>query len=806
MLVLIPVTFFGTLLLAFVGIGRHGFRQSFVYAATAYTLCLVCVTEIFSIWNLLRLEPLLVFWTGCTVLSVFSLSKYGDWGATRQAVRGAAKMFRASGFEISAIVVILALVLLIAVVAPPNNWESMVYRMTRVVMWMQQGSIAHYPTPNTIQLFQPPLSAWNILHFQILSGGDRFANTIQWVALAGCGVLASLIAKELKQSFPTQILAAVIAVTLPMGLVQGSSTQGNLVMAFWLLAFVVFTFQYFKNPSRVGLVCGGLAFGFTLLSKGTAYAIVPAVAATLWLCGIVRTTGYRCRAKLVCTGMGVVLVALLVNGGHYTRNWDLFGHPLGMERTDYTFANEQVNVFVLMANLVRNAALHWGGPNETLNALTLDTVLRVFGETIDNIPGSTLGKALSEIGIPFSLSEYHTSNLLHFWFLAASLPGILLFRRRGRFDPWTVGLALSVVLGALAFCGILQWEQWNSRYHTPLFMLGAPLGAAFASSLLSREKSEKRWSRVPTAPVRSLLHFIVGRRRSIVAGTFVVMSIPWIICNDLRPLYPVDVWQTQPSSTPSIFARSRTHMYFNSNTGAWPAYAQAIDFLAAQNAETVGLYDRSSNYNYPLWPLLKDRLGQKRRLEYVGVSNITKKLRDIDYAPPFIFSTEGPLSTLVGKAYHVVLKNPLVSILATTKVANEVSEGWKRIINTKNLLIRSHLEVYLDRNEEMGNRLVYVKKRCQPAAGLSAQSHHPSAEPSIFLHVIPADVDDLPDYRRRFEFDNLDFHFNDYRIDLQFGERCIAVRNLPAYNIVGIVTGESIDEGRLWEAAVSFNE
>lgn len=164
-LILLPVTFFGTLLLAFVGIGRHGLRQSFVYAATVYTLCLVCVTETLSIWNLLRLEPLLVFWTGCTVLSVFSLSRYGDWRATKQVVRSASKMFRASRFETSTIVVILALVLLIAVVAPPNNWESMVYHMTRIVIWMQQGSVAHYPTPTTTQLFQPPLFAWNILHF-----------------------------------------------------------------------------------------------------------------------------------------------------------------------------------------------------------------------------------------------------------------------------------------------------------------------------------------------------------------------------------------------------------------------------------------------------------------------------------------------------------------------------------------------------------------------------------------------------------------------------------------------------------------
>jgi len=796
MLVLIPVTFFGTLLLAFVGIGRQGLRQSFVSAATMYTLCLVCATEVFSIWNLLRLEPLLVFWTGCIILSVFSLSRYGDWGATRQAVRWASKMFRVSRFEIAAIVVILATILLIAVVAPPNNWESMVYRMTRVVMWMQQGSIAHYPTPNTTQLYHPPLGEWNILHFQILSGGDRFANTGHWFALTGCGVLASLIAKELKQSFPTQILAAVIAVTLPMGLVGGSSTQSNLVVAFWLLAFVVFTLQYFKNPTSVGLVCGGLAFGFALLSKGTAYALAPPVAATLWLCGIVRTTGYRCRAKLVGVGTGVVLVALLVNGGHYARNWDLWGHPLGpMKKPAHSHMNEQMNVSVLIANLVRNAALHWGVPQETLNALTLDTVRRVFGETIDAIPGSTLGRPLFEVGIPFSLNEYHTGNLLHFWFLAPSLLGILLFGRRVRFDPWTVGLALSVVVGTLTFCGILQWQQWNSRYHTSLFMLGAPCGAIFVARLLSRgEVGEKARPSVSSC-VGSLLHFIVGRRRSWVAGTFVVMSVPWVISNDLRSLYPVGIWQTHPPSAPSIFARSRTHMYFNNNPRVYPAYTQAIDFLAAQNPKEVGLHGDSDDYFYPIWPLLEDRLGRMPRLAYVEVLySAPLILRQSAYAPPFVFSTnDDPASTLEGERYHVVWKSPYVTVLATGKAANEVLEYFKRIINPENLLIRSHLEVYLDRSEKMGNLLVYVKKQCQPAAGLSAQSHPVPAEPRILLRFIPDDVDDLPDHRKQYGFDNWDFHFNDYRTDIQLGERCIAVRNLPAYDIASIHTGAYTD-------------
>ena len=291
-----------------------------------------------------------------------------------------------------------------------------------------------------------------------------------------------------------------------------------------------------------------------------------------------------------------------------------------------------------------------------------------------------------------------------------------------------------------------------------------------------------------------------------VAWTFLVMSIPWVISNDVRPLYPLGIWPIYHTPTPSIFSRSRTHMYFNSYEAGFADYTQAIDFLAAQNPKVVGLLVNSRNpggYPYPIDVLLQERLGQRPRLEYVRVTNVSGKLRDGTHAPPLIFSTSGSLSTFAGERYHVVLNYPSVTVLATTKVANEVWEGWKGVINTKNLLIRSNLEVYLDRNR---NRLVYVKNRCQPATVVSAPSHQLPAEPSIFLHVTPADVDDLPDHRKRYEFENLDFPFNAYRLNIQLGERCIAVRRLPAYAVDLIYTGEHTDEGPLWEARVSFNE
>ena len=67
----------------------------------------------------------------------------------------------------------------------------------------------------------------------------------------------------------------------------------------------------------------------------------------------------------------------------------------------------------------------------------------------------------------------------------------------------------------------------------------------------------------------------------------------------------------------------------------------------------------------------------------------------------------------------------------------------------------------------------------------------------FFLHVVPADLDDLPDARREYGFDNIDFRF-DVR-GVQFEGKCAASVGLPQYAIARITTGQYDGAGRTWE-------
>ena len=97
--------------------------------------------------------------------------------------------------------------------------------------------------------------------------------------------------------------------------------------------------------------------------------------------------------------------------------------------------------------------------------------------------------------------------------------------------------------------------------------------------------------------------------------------------------------------------------------------------------------------------------------------------------------------------------------------------------------VRSAFDVYLHEGT-----LVYVKEPCVRA----------DTEAKFFLHLIPADVADLPDYRKQYGFDNLDFHFRTR--GGMFDGKCLAKVPLLGYGISEIRTGQFVPgEGQVWK-------
>lgn len=574
MLVVLPFISFAIIKLCLMARG-YDYRQAFLGAAVCFGLLLAAATELLSLCSAITPLCLAVFWGTLAACALGSLLP--NWSRLKT------RALRLENPEILVGVgVILATTLLVAVVSPPNNWDSMTYHMARVVHWIQNRSVAHYPTHITRQLYSAPWAEYAIMHLQILSGGDRFANLVQWFAMCGSIIGTSLIAREFGASSRIQGLAAILTATIPMGILQASNTQNDYVVAFWLVCFIYFGKLLVRTPAPfTALACGG-SLGLAILSKGTAYIFAFPFLSWLLLAGL-KTNRHRLVKPIIVAGV----IAISLNAGHYWRNYALWGNPLTTDEDKLT--NDHVTFNATMSNLTRNIATNTWTPFASINELQFQGVKLVHN--LLGIDTDDPATSLSETFAPgmTSRDEDYAGNGLHL-LLALAAIGALALRRK----PLPRSLqqyALSLASGFLLFCMFLKWQPWGTRLQLPLFVLASPLAA------LALPLGNRRWA------VATL------------AAIMLLCSIPWLLGNQSRPL-----WGDR-----SILCAAREALYFAKRPQLQPYYFQAAEHFSNRGScNAIGLVSSNGNtYEYPFWALLGRRLEKMPRIEHINVNNVS---------------------------------------------------------------------------------------------------------------------------------------------------------------------------------------
>ncbi len=615
MLCLLPLAGFAALLLAhrYWSIRRvetASWRRSLLVAGIVWGVLATAIAEILSALHLFGR-----FW----VAALWALASAGALSLFVAERRRASSPVRVEGVSqplpgpdrtlVAGAALLLSLVGLVALVAAPNNWDSMTYHMPRVLHWIQNQSVAHYPTHIVRQLYLNPWSEFAVAQLQMLSGGDHLANLVQWASLIGSVLGVSLIAWELGADRRGQMAAAVIAATLPMGILQGSSTQTDLTVAFWLVCFV-----YGVLESRRGLwswetvLCIGASLGLALLTKATAYLF--AAPFLLWL-GVMWWR--RLGVKAWKPGLLVATIVVAINFGHSARNLSLFGSPLGISQG---VVNRSRSLPALLSNLLRNAAAHATTPSASANRFLEDQVSRchrLLGVDVNDprttwrgsqfhIPGTLSGRRPPDAdeAIYAMFHEDLAGNPVHFLLLLLSI-GLVLARRalRRRKDLWAYGSA--AVAASLLFCWVLKWQPWHSRLHLPLFLLWSPFVAvAFSGALPSR-----------------LLDWL--------CFALLLAALPWGLLNATRPLL----------GEASVFRVARLEQYFTARPELLVPYLGARERLSSHACREVGLVLGPDDAEYPLWVVLKGSPKPPERIEHVEVGNVSGKLRAAGRFSPF---------------------------------------------------------------------------------------------------------------------------------------------------------------------------
>ena len=499
---------------------------------------------------------------------------------------------------------IVIMVGLIALIAPPNTWDSMTYHMSRVAHWIQNKTLAHYPTHILRQLSFTPGAEFVIMNFQILSGGDRFANLVQWFSMLGSVIGVSLIAKQLGADKRGQIFSAVVCATIPMGILQGSSTQNDYVIAFWMVCFVYYILLILKEEmNRSLLLKVGASLGLAIFTKGIAY--IYAFPFLVWF----AFSGFKkLRWNLWKPVLMIIIVALFMNLGYYTRNFDLYDHP-------YPKLHHLTNGLTLpsfISSIVRNMGLHLGTPSKSVNDV-MYRISRLIHKILGVATNDSRTTGCGDFSINFSLHEDSTGNFVHLILIIVSV--VIFFITRQKRKQRDIVYYLATLASAfLLFCFLVKWEPWESRFHLPVFVLFSPV-IAIALSRISNHK---------------VTNFI---------GVFLILtSFPWLYSNDSRPF----VKTFGASEIENIFNTPRIEQYFRNSPCLKDPYMEAVQFIKSKGCSDVGIILGEDDWEYPFFVLLQKDNTRVFRIEHVNVSNISAIKYNIypfnDFNPSAIIS------------------------------------------------------------------------------------------------------------------------------------------------------------------------
>ncbi len=282
-----------------------------------------------------------------------------------------------------------------------------------------------------------------------------------------------------------------------------------------------------------------------------------------------------------------------------------------------------------------------------------------------------------------------------------------------------------------------------------------------------------------------------ARARSVPVVVSVVMSL-WLIWQAGANYYDIRQWLEDGAGyTAKEWTESDVIRYLNANRltgGWWSSDPQALYFHTDIRAGTIAMSLAT----------VKDQLANRDPAEstYVVLFDLSFLFRnyDYDYDDLAALPDVEPVADLEdGAIFRIVA--PSRPNLTAPSGARLADAAYRRVAESIRAgsygapAARSNFDLYLAEGA-----LTYFRQPCTAK----------EVDARFFLHVVPADLADLPSALRRLQwpFENLDFSFSE-RGNLPDGT-CVAVAPLPDYQIARIRTGQYVPgEGHLWDVTFS---
>lgn len=611
-IVLILTSFLSTIAILY--LQESQFRLTFIKTCIIYGCLIVFSTEFLSLSRSLDFIHIASLWFIASLASSLVLwSRYRRLSNNENFKFNFETLDRASQLSILFTIAIVSISLLTALIAPPNNWDSMTYHMPRVMHWIQNRTVAHYPTHNLRQISFLPGAAYIVTHLQILSGSDRFANCVQWLAFVGSIFGVSLITKRLVGE-QAQWISLLLCASIPMAIAQSITTQIDLVTSFWLVSFTYFLLlTNFK--SNLFWITGSL--GLALVTKPT--AIIFSIPLFLVFGLLVFRKSFSQNLGGWKSFLNTVGICSIVGFGSLTlpiwnwvRNAQTLGQFLGIDtgtRSELHSLPEFLSVFL------KNLSLNLPIPglrqviifiHEHILKIDVNKSALTFGDPV--ISFST--EKTSPLNLLFPMEDT-VANPIHLILGVISVLYLLnvCFRRRNQKIAYLLFLLSAIVTDYLLYCYLLKWQPWGNRLLLPLFILQTPIISYYFICHLSVKYNKLSIKLVGIIGIIAILYTLTPIR---------------------HPLIPLPNWSSYLSSqqSESIVLLPRQQIYFSGSLKYLDfTYRKIVNTVVDRDhCHTIGLISGDDDWEYPLWVLFNEKTSGDFRLKHVNVKNESAKL------------------------------------------------------------------------------------------------------------------------------------------------------------------------------------
>lgn len=576
----------------------NNFKELILYTALIFSAFIVLITETLSLFKSLNLISLASIWSLFAIVSIVLLIK--DKKVIKEAITKIKKsiieyiksmiIYEKALFFI----VVFGLLLLFfqGIIYPPNNWDSLTYHMSRIMFWLGNESLNHFPTHILRHLYQPPFTEYVILNVNLLNGNDYFSNSVQWsfLVLSIISLWAVLDYFEIQRRY--KLLAAFLIITIPSVQLQASTTKNDIVCSFFIITVTYFCLKTYHELKFKNFIFLGISIGLALLTKGTAYIFLAPILflfSVFILYKLIKTKEYQ----IFLHGFLIVIIVLLINLGHYSRNYKINNSILNIDETEgKMYSNVNINGNLIFSNLLKNVGLHIGYPFQKKYDSWLRESHKNNSINIDNPDINYLGMQYQGPK-ENETNEDLIPNSTHIVLIFLSVLFLLFKIIKLKINIKELMVLFVLVIQIAFFVGYLKWQPWHTRLHIPIFIFSVLI-------IILASKHIKRFIYIIIVCLPLLLYQFYFN----------------FVFNNLRPIIK------NTNYTKNIMVSdSRYKKYFSNQPFLYSEYSDILNLIYDSNPHKVGLM--LSDWEYPIF---HNYYYEKINLVALNVTNSTSKI------------------------------------------------------------------------------------------------------------------------------------------------------------------------------------